>query len=99
MLTRKIAIALLMMTTSPVLADPNYEDREAAQAAQRKPASASQKKTAPQGPPAPSQQAESGYDDARMRPRDDETQAKGSGRSVPYDGSRMEPGEVSRTAE
>ena len=99
MLTRKIAAALLMMTTSPVLADPSYEDREAAQAAQRKPASASQKKTASQGPPAPSQQAESGYDDARMRPRDGATQAKGSGRSVQYDDSRMEPGEVTRPAD
>jgi len=43
------------------------------------------------------QQEQSGYDESRMRPRDAATQAESSGRSVQYDDSKMEPGEVTGT--
>jgi len=39
-------------------------------------------------------QEASGYDESRMRPRDTAAQARSSGRSVQYDDSKMEPGEV-----
>jgi hypothetical protein len=49
---------------------------------------------APRGSQLQNEQGESTYDDSRMRPRDGAQQAEVSGRSVQYDDSRMEPGEV-----